>query len=190
MKKLISLLTLSLCCFAVTAQPTSLGGITPGQTTLEELKGLGNIVGSVTGDMRFVHVKLKQLEGTSATVSLQNGVVYEVSIRIDDQHELKPALFTKYGRPQMTFGGLRKIECQNKSGATYDGYEGDERRLWPVRDGVQGEIQFQPGVRCSGLILEMYVLKHVATVLAMQAKREEEARAEAEKRRSKFNGAL
>lgn len=63
MRKLISLLGLSLCCLAASAQPTSFGGITPGKTTLDELKGLVTKFDGAIVDRRSVWVNLKQPEG-------------------------------------------------------------------------------------------------------------------------------
>ena len=189
MKKLISLFSLSLCCFAASAQPTSIGGITPGKTTLGELKGLTNMWDGVTGDMRYVGVSLKQLEGKPTTVHLQNGVVYQVNIDISFSPVLNEALIAKYGQPNTKDGKIRTVNCQNQFGAISKRYEGEESQLWPVKDGVQGGIE-SFARRCEEYISVRYVLRHVATVEAMKQKEEEEARSKAEKQRSKIDGAL
>lgn len=74
MKKLITLLGISLFCLAASAQPMSFGGVTPGQTTLEELSGLVKNPRDL-GTSNDIHMKLKQPEGISASIRLQNNVV-------------------------------------------------------------------------------------------------------------------
>lgn len=189
MKKLISSLSLSLCCIAASAQPTSFGGITPGKTTLKELKGLVKKSDGATRDSRYVYVTLKQPEDQRATVGLQNGVAYGVEIDISFSPELKQALIAKYGSPQITIGGIKSVICQNKFGGSFNRYEGMESRLWPVKDGVQGGIEYFAG-ECAERISERYALRHIATGAVIEEKRQDEARRKAKEQRGKLDGAL
>ena len=138
MKRLISLISLFVCCFAASAQPTSIGGITPGTTSREELKSLLRESDDV-GTGKFVFGGLKQLAGQWASISLQNDVVYEVDVPMDslsdddESAELKRALLKKYGQPKIKIGAIRTVKCQNKFGASFDRVEGKQRLLWPVK---------------------------------------------------------
>ena len=187
MKKLISLLCLSLCCFAASAQPTSIGGITPGKTTGPELYGIATMADFRRNQDTWL-MTLSQLENRSAFVSIANGVVYAVEMYASD--ELRQALVAKYGEPQIKVGKINTVTCQNQFGATFKRYEGEEHRLWPVKDGVQGGIESYTERECSEEISKRYVLRHVPTVEAMKEKKEDEARRQAENRRSKLGDAL
>ena len=190
MKKLISLLGLSLCGLAASAQPTSFGGITPGTTTREELKSLVQKTGAV-GTKNDVTVNLKQPEGQYVVVMLQNDVVYEVWVYLSEYSPgLERALIEKYGQPKIKVGAIRTVTCQNKFGASFERLSGQETLLWPVKDGVQGEIDRLASGCSDHPMYERYLLRHVATVAAVKEKQAEEARGEAEKQRSKFEGAL
>lgn len=189
MKKLTFLLILSLCCFAASAQPTSIGGITPGKTTLEEMKGLVKL-GDGIGGKRYEVVRLALMEDLLAVVMIQNGVVYEVKIDTGYSDVLRQALMAKYGQPKIKVGGIRTVNCQNRFGATFKRYRGEESLLWPVKDGVQGGIEYYTLGECSEYIFERYALRHVAAVEAMKEKEEEEARRKTESQRNKLDGAL
>jgi hypothetical protein len=103
--------------------------------------------------------------------------------------DLKQALIEKYGQPNIRVGAIRSVNCQNKFGASFKRLEGKERLLWQVKDGVQGEIERDAG-DCSEEISESYVLRHVATVQAIQEKWQEKTRKEWEEKRRKMDGAL
>lgn len=187
MKKQIFLLGLSICCFAASAQPTSFGGITPGTTTREELKSLLQDP-DVVDAKGFLIGSLKQPEGKSAWVSLQNDVVYKVETGLHPP-ELKQVLIKKYGQPKIKVGAIRTVNCQNKFGASFERFDGEETLLWPVKDGVQGGIRRLAG-RCADDISEMYVLRYVATVKAIEKELEEKESKESEEKRRKLDGAL
>ena len=126
------LLSLSMCYFFSSAQPTSFGGVTPGVTTRAELR---NIVKKYPlsdsfklGDKDFEKVELLWLENTFLEVLFQNDVIYEVSTDFD-RHELGKALEAKYGKPTIDFGSIRKVNCQNNFGAIFERYEGERSQL-------------------------------------------------------------
>lgn len=194
MEKLISLLSLALCCFAASAQPTSFGGVTPGKTTREELKSLVIVKETSSdyfklGDKDAGPVLLKQFEHKYANVLLRNDVVYEVSVSVDTP-ELEQALNKKYGQPKIKIGGLRTVNCQNKFGASFNRIAGNLRLLWPVKDGVQGEFESDAKGSCPDTVFHRYVLRHVATVKAVEEESKEKERKEVEKQRNKLDGAL
>jgi hypothetical protein len=184
MKIWVSLLGLSLCSLTAFAQPTSFGGITPGKTSRDELKSLVEKSDNV-GAKNDISVELKHPEGQRATVRLQNDVVYEVEVSLTLQPELKSAVMEKYGQPKIKVGAIRKVTCGNKLGASFERLEGEEERRWPVKDGVQGAINRLAGV-CAELIYEDYVLRHVATVKAIDSYKAEQAKKEADERRRKL----
>lgn len=188
MKISVSLLSLSFCCLASIAQPTSFGGITPGKTSREELKSLVQKSGDV-GLKDFVITDLKQLEGQKVFVLLQNNVVYQVLTLSSISSELKQALFDKYGQPNVKIGAIKTVNCQNNFGATFERVEGSEELRWPVKDGVQGVIQRVAG-KCSERIGETYVLSHIATVQVMEKKSKEKTSKELEEKLRKLGGAL
>ena len=185
MKKLLSVLGFSLWCLAAYAQPTTFGGITPGRTTLVELKELGKI--HAINDSQLV---LKLPQDTPVSIRHQNGVVYEVKISESFTSEVKSSLIEKYGQPQITEGEIKKVICRNKLGTSFERYEGRKRQLWPIKDGVQGEFEFDTHVGCSTGIAQVYLLKHVATFDSIKAEKEEDDKRKAETQRRKLEGVL
>lgn len=188
MKKLMFMLCLSLCSLVASAQPTSLGGITPGKTTRDELKSLTQEPDEV-GTENYVSLKLKQPEGARASVILQNDVVYEVKVGLDLQPELKSALIEKYGQPKIKVGTIRKVTCQNKLGGSFVRLDGAEELRWPAKGGVQGAIYRLAGV-CAEYFYENYLLRHVATVNAIEKKEALQKSKEAEEKRRKLGDAF
>jgi hypothetical protein len=188
MKKLIILLGLVLCWFAASAQPTSFGGITPGKTTREELKGLVQKSADVRAKDAIVSVRLKQPEGQYVTARLQNDVVYEVHTMLFEP-ELKSALTEKYGHPNIKVGAIKKVTCKNNFGASFMRFDGEEELRWPVKDGVQGLLN-RWTAECGVDIYEMYVLRHVATVRELEDNSAEQAKKEADEKRRKLGDAF
>lgn len=189
MKKLIPLLNLYLFCLAASAQPTSFGGITPGQTTWKELRFLVNdSLNMNTSNDFFVH--MSQPEGMPVRVKLQNDVVYSVSLDLNNSPELKQALVEKYGQPKYRFGAIRTITCQNKLGGSFERFEGVERLDWPVNKGVQGAILRGAVTNCAETISEAYTLVHLATEKAIKDNNAEQERKEAEDKRRKLGDAF
>lgn len=191
MKKLILLISLSIVCLAASAQPSSFGGITPGQTTREELKSLVKNPDAVgTKDYAF-SLKLMQPDGTSISVNIHNDIVYEVKVDLDSffgpSTELKQALIEKYGQPRIKVGSIRTVTCRNKLGASFERLDGEEELKWPVKDGVQGAIRRWAG-NCAEFLYQEYRLRHVATVKEVErTKLEQESKAAEQKRRSLGN---
>jgi hypothetical protein len=192
MKKLICLFSLSLCCFVASAQPTSIGGITPGTTARDELNGLVKYVSDNVGvNAPHVGVKLKQLKDQYASVSIRNDVVYSVKIDLYSENAvIKEILIEKYGEPKIKAEGIREVDCKNSFGATFKRYQGKEMYLWPAKDGVQGEIEYSAIGECSKYIFQSYILRHVATFKAIEADENEKARKKEEMQRSKFDSSL
>lgn len=188
MKKLISALSLFLCCLAASAQPTSFGGITPGQTTREELKSLVKEPREVRAENYFFSM-LKQPEGTRAWLSLRNDVVYKVEV--DLRHNppaLIGALIEKYGRPDIMVGGIRTVTCTNKLGASFERLDGEEEGRWKEKDGVQGAIK-RSAHDCAEDFGWHYILRHLATITAIERGEAEQARKNAEEARRKLGNA-
>lgn len=191
MKKLLLLVSFSICCVTASAQPTSFGGITPGQTTREEMKSLVKDPSELDkkSDVIPTFVDLKQPDGQHVSVMFHNDIVYEVSVAFRESftswNELKPALIEKYGRPRIKVGGIRTVTCRNKLGATFQRLDGREELRWPVKDGVQGAItRWAPS--CTDSIDEQYELRHVATVKAKERAEVEQERKEKEEKRRKL----
>lgn len=126
MRKLISLLVLSLCCFAASAQPTSFGGITPGTTTREELKSLVKEPDKVGSEDYFSSLEMKQPEGAHVSGSFQGDVMYALEVSFIYSPELKRALIEKYGLPKIKVGEIRTVTCQNKLGGSFLRLDGRE----------------------------------------------------------------
>jgi len=188
MKIWVSLLGLTLCCLAASAQPTSLGGNTPGKTFRAELKSLVHEFDDVDAK-NVASVKLKQPEGLHATVRFQNDVVYMVEVDLQLRPELEGALIEKYGQLKIQDGAIRRVTCKNEFGASSEGFEGKEERRWPAKDGVQGLIKRQAG-SCAKSYTEYYVLRHVATVKAMENNRADQEKKEAQEKLRKLGGAF
>lgn len=187
MKKLICLISFSIFCLAASAQPTSFGGITPGQTTREELQNLVKNPSQVgTTDYAFL-LKLIQPDGESVSVSFYDDIVYEVRVYLFSP-ELKQALIEKYGKPRIKVGSIRSVTCQNNFGASFKRFDGEEEMRWPAKDGVQGAIRSWAG-KCGESINQEYLLRHVATVKTMERARLEEARKAAEEKRHNLGNA-
>lgn len=188
MKIWVSLLGLTLCCLAASAQPTSLGGITPGKTSRAELKSLAQEFDDV--DVKnVVSVKLKQPERMNATVHLQNDVVYMVEVYLQLRPELEDALIAKYGQPKIQNGAIRRVTCKNEFGASSERFEGKEERRWSAKDGVQGLIRRRAG-SCATSYTEYYVLRHVATVEAIENNSVDQEKKEAQEKLRKLGGAF
>ncbi|MGB4061498.1 MAG: hypothetical protein WBK26_14930 [Burkholderiaceae bacterium] len=191
MKKLLLLISSSVCCLAVSAQPTSFGGITPGQTTREELRALVKKPGEVGSETYAFSLELKQPEGKLASVEFHKDIVYEVKVSLVSlfsANELKPALIEKYGQPRIKVGGIRTVTCKNKLGASFERLDGEEERRWPIKDGVQGAIRHWAG-NCAEYAYQDYMLRHVDTVKAIERARTEEAQKETEEKRRKLGNA-
>lgn len=191
MKRLIPLLGISLFSLAVSAQPTSFGGITPGKTSREELKSLAqesDVVG--IGNKDHISIHLKQPEGQDVMLKLQNGVVYEVMLAFHwGEYELKSALIEKYGQPKIKVGTIRHVTCKNQLGASFERVDGTEEWRWPVKDGVQGALRFV-AMDCAQEPVQGYVLRHVATFVIKESYRLEQERKEAEEKRRKLGDAF
>lgn len=191
MKKLIFLIGFSIVCFAASAQPTSFGGITPGQTTREELKGLVKKPNEVGTENYASSLELIQPDMTRVSVMFFNDIVYAMEVSLDiysgPSTELKQALIEKYGQPRIKVGSIRTVKCGNKFGASFDRFAGNEELKWPVKDGVQGALRRWAG-NCAEHTYEDYWLRHVATVNAVErAKLEKERGAANENRRNLGN---
>lgn len=181
MKKWLFLISFCIGSVAVFAQPTSFGGITPGQTTREELKGLVKNPSKIGVSDSAESLELKQPDGKFVEVKFHNGVVYEVAVRINTLPEMEPsvvtrlhmspelrlALIEKYGQPRVKVGGTKMVTCRNKLGASFERLDGEEERRWPVKDGVQGALHLLAGY-CHEYSLQSYVLRHVATVKTVE----------------------
>jgi len=205
MKKLIPLLSLSLCCFAAFAQPTSFGGITPGKTTREELKGLVTEPNKVGASSDPPVLTLKQPERVPITVTFRNDVVYIVTSTLSVQgydsadvdadmsrqgSQLKQALIDKYGSPTVGMGkGIREIRCQNGYGATSRGLSGSEGLAWPDKDGVRAAIYRVVSRECPPRGSEAYFLIDVAIANAMADEERAQANKADEEARRKLGNA-
>ena len=187
MRKLLLWLSLFFCCVAA-AQPTSIGGITPGKTTRNELKSLVNKLDKHSSKDFFTG-EMKQPEGTFIFGSLQDDVVYEVLVLLTRSPELKQALVGKYGPPNIKVGSIQTVTCKNKFGASFTRLDGREELLWPVKDGVQGGMT-RSAVNCADYTSESYILRHIATVKAIEAKKAAQLHKQSEERRRKLDGVL
>lgn len=192
MKKLLLLISLSIGCLAASAQPTSFGGITPGQTTREELKNLVKNPSKIGIDSSSRSLELRQPDGEFVAVKFHNDVVFEVEVSLLSflsPNQLRPALIEKYGRPRIKVGGIQTVTCRNKFGASFERFDGEEELKWPVKDGVQGAIQRLAG-NCAEDILSSYMLRHVDTVKAVELAGLEQARKASEESRRKLGNAF
>lgn len=187
MKIWVSSVALFLCCLTASAQPTSLGGITPGKTTRMELRNTVKTFHKV--DESTASVEFKDPVGLGATIHFQNDVVYEVQVLLQLRPELEYALVEKYGQLYIHDGHFGRVTCQNEFGATAMRFEGSDERRWPAKDGVQGLIARRAG-NCSKSYSEYYVLRHVATVEAMKNNKADQVKKEAEEERRKLGDAF
>lgn len=191
MKNLLLAISLSVGCLAASAQPTSFGGITPGQTTREELKNLVKNPSEIGSTDWTLLLKLIQPDGQYVSLRFHNDVVYEVDASLTSfmsPNALKPALIEKYGKPSIKVGGIRTVTCRNKLGASFERLEGKEEHRWPVKDGVQGAMTLLAG-DCAEFVHEGYVLRHVATVQAVELAKLDQARKATEESRRKLGNA-
>ncbi len=159
MKRLI----IALCGFQMLiawAQPVSISGITPGRTTIADLKDLLVDGGDVKDGENLV--SLKEL-GKLAEIKINNGVVYEVKLSLMSNRDILSALKTKYGEPKNISGKVRSIKCQNGLGASFDGYEGAQLESWPVKEGVVASIEWVAAYKCAKFAVPTYYLRHVET---------------------------
>lgn len=188
MKKLIFLISFSIVCHAASAQPTSFGGITPGQTTREELKSLVKNPSEAGIEGDAFYLQLKQSDESNILVRLHNDIVYEMRVGLDFSPELKQALIEKYGQPRIEVGSIRIVTCRNNLGASFERLDGEEELKWPVKDGVQGAIMRWAG-NCAEHTYQHYWLRHVATVKEVERANLEQARKAAEEKRRNLGNA-
>lgn len=141
-----------------------------------------------TGDS-LSRMELKQPEGVDASFRLRNDVVYEVNVDIFFKDELTQALIEKYGAPGIKVGGIRKVTCKNNFGASFERLSGKEELRWKVKDGVQGAIERLAG-DCGQLVIQSYILRHLATITAVEGGKAEQARKNAEEARRKLGNAF
>lgn len=166
---------------------TSIAGVTPGKTTLEELRNLVTNPEKVENRGSFF-VDLKGLDGRRATVHSENGVVYKVQIPIglvyraqipvggsgSVGHEaIRIALTEKYGTPKIKKGGIKEVTCQNKLGGSFQRLEGEEFLLWKPNEGTQAYF-YRYAYECEDYFVEEYILEHIATVQKLEAAKEAE----------------
>ncbi|MDR3298502.1 MAG: hypothetical protein LBU43_00495 [Candidatus Accumulibacter sp.] len=191
MRSVIALIGI-LIFFPANAQLTSIAGITPGKTTLEELKVLVRDPKKLEDSKNSsFFVGLSQLDNKMATVSLQNGTVYKVEVMLFDSEAMLNALFQKYGEPTRKIGKLGTTKCSNKMGATFEYLSGTESLLWPAKNGIQALLKTHAfGDGCSELIGRYYILMHIETVEAINKKSAEEARRKSESAINKIKDAL
>lgn len=192
MKKLLLIVSLSFGCLVASAQPTSFGGITPGQTTREDLLKLVKNPGDIEDKNYISGLILNQPDGMVVGANLQNDIVYEVNVQLvayGIRQALEPALYEKYGQPKIKVGAILPVTCRNKLGATFPRYEGLEYMRWQEKDNVQGAIQ-RLAWGCREDIFKSYHLVHVPTVNAIEAAKLDEARKEAEAKKRKLGDAF
>ncbi len=135
--------------------PTSIAGVTPGKTTLEELRLLVKDPLKVEGDYHIVG--LKGLDNKMAYISSRNSIVYEVDINLMFESEILDALISKYGKPIRKTGEIKKVVCQNKLGGNFDRVEGEMIEYWREKDGIQATIVHRAGT-CAEESFASYVI--------------------------------
>lgn len=190
MKNMIFPVLLSLCCLAASAQPTSLGGITPGTTTREELRNLVENPDKVGTRDTAGELALKSPEGLRIYAAFQDNVVFEVGVFLDRFAPLKQALLEKYGLPSTKVGSIRAVTCRNKLGVSSRRLEGWEESRWPAKDGVQGVLVRTVFEECSEKISDVYLLRDLATFQAREKQAAEKERQAAEEKRRKLGDAF
>ena len=170
-----------------TPSPTSIGGITPGKTTVDELKSLisindkymqqSDLKAMTKGDgyLSSVSVNLRCLNNTPVSIDIKNLVIYRVTILgVNYFPEIVMTLVKKYGKPEIKKGAIETVTCQNRMGASFQGYEGREQILWKPSIGIQAYIE-RVANGCKGSIQDIkniysyYVVEHIETVQAMEA---------------------
>jgi hypothetical protein len=192
MRSVIALMGI-LIFFPANAQPTSIAGITPGKTTLEELKVLVRDPKELEDRKKsYFFVKLSQFDGAPFTViHQQNGIVYEVKVSVYAGEAMLNALFQKYGEPTRKIGKFGTTKCSNKMGATFEYLSGTESLLWPAKSGIQALVKTEAdGDSCKESISSYYILRHIETVEAINKKSAEEARQKSESAINKIKDAL
>jgi hypothetical protein len=158
---------------------TSIAGITPGKTTLEELRNLVINPEKLNNDYVNV-VDLKGLENKSnksnksAWIYSTNGLVYRVRISIYSyEPEITVALTEKYGTPKTKKGGIKEVTCKNGLGASFQRLEGTEDLLWKPNAGIQAYFH-KWAKDCGEDVFQDYIIEHVATVQTLVAEQEAE----------------
>ena len=185
-----------------TPSPTSIGGITPGKTTVDELKSLisnndktmqqSNVETMTKGDGKLFFVNLRCLNNKSAILNISNHVVYKVDISVNYDPEIVVALVKKYGKPEVKKGAIKIITCQSWLGASVQGYGGREQILWKPSNGIQAYIE-RAAYGCAQDIENLdlnYVVEHIETVQAMEATQAAQRDKAASDRVDKVKGGL
>lgn len=151
------------------AQPTSIAGITPGETTLETLKTLITEPQKID-NADFQIVNLIGLDKKMAYTYSKNGVIYRVEFPLSFEQEIKLALISKYGNPKRKQGSIKKVTCQNRLGASFERFEGEERIFWEPKTGIQAYLQ-RSAHDCASDIYEKYIIEHIQTAKSIEAEK-------------------
>ncbi|MDH0427952.1 hypothetical protein [Stutzerimonas stutzeri] len=144
---------------------TSIAGITPGKTTLEDLKNL--VVNPSTVDSSNYHiVELKELNNGMAFIKSKDSTVYKVELPVSYNPEIVVALIEKYGAPKIKNGGINEVTCQNGLGASFQRLEGMEDLLWKPNAGTQAYLH-KWAKDCGEEVNQTYIIEHIETVKAL-----------------------
>lgn len=166
-------------------RPISIAGISPGETSSDDLKKLISDPNALDGyfhvmgirmerpEKDYYDVKLKCLDKKEAKAYIKNDVVYKVEIFLN-QHNPKDqainlALIEKYGKPTIRQGAIKKITCQNKLGASFLRFDGEERLSWKPSGGIQAYFQYFAS--CSEDIYQQYVIENSEMVQRLESEK-------------------
>lgn len=141
---LILLISGLMGCGKIEYGPVSIAGVTPGKTTLEELRSLVTEPQKIKND-DFQIVNLKGLDNKMAFINSRESIVYEVEVSLLFESEMLIALISKYGKPVRKTGEIKKVICQNKLGGSFNRVEGEMIEYWREKDGIQATIVHNAG---------------------------------------------
>lgn len=144
---------------------TSIAGITPGKTTLEDLKSLV-VDPSKVGNDNYHIVELKKLNNGMAFIRSKDSIIYKVELPVSYNPEIVVALIEKYGTPKTKKGGINEVTCKNGFGASFQRLEGMEDLLWEANAGTQAYLH-KWAKDCGENVNQYYIIEHIETVEAL-----------------------
>ncbi len=188
--------------------PTSIADITPGKTTIEELKNLivepskddyvsgdevtpKKLEKSTTPYMNGRYsARLRGLNKKTATIYINNGVVYKLTLSLFlDEEAISSALFEKYGKPTIKEGAIIEVTCTNGFGASFQRPAGEEKLQWKPNLGIRAYIRSIAG-DCKNNIFKSYIIEDISTLQALDAEKTARKAKEISEKVEKIRGGI
>lgn len=142
------------------AQPISMGGVTPNQTTLADLRQLVQDPQALRNGRNEVY--LMQL-ARPATVFVKQHVVYEIEVPLRPDDPLLAALLKRHGQPRIVNVYSEGALCPGQHPGAFSRHtQYLKNEQWEQKDGVSASIDWRAD-HCDQDLTPYYTSMHVET---------------------------